>query len=70
MLPAITTTHAIPKQLSSVRASVRTTVLVCPYCFETLGSSLNPIERKSIEIGHKCREKLLSHQPSIAVPFS
>jgi hypothetical protein len=70
MLRTITTTHAVPKHLPSVRASVRTAVFVCPYCLETLGASLNLVERKSIEVRHKCREKLLARQPSIAVPFS
>jgi len=70
MLTAITTTHAIPKQLPSARITVRTTMIVCSYCFDTLGSSLDPIERQVVEARHKCREKLLARQPAISVPFS
>jgi hypothetical protein len=70
MLTAITTTHAIPKKLPSAHITVRTTVIVCPYCLETLGSSLNMAERQSIEGSHKCREKLLARQPAISIPFS
>ena len=70
MLTSITTTHAIPKRLPSAHIHVRTTVIVCPYCLETLGSSLGLVERQSIEGSHKCREKLLARQPAISVPFS
>lgn len=70
MLTAITTTHAIPQHLPSARVSVRTTVIVCQYCFQTLGSSLDLSEKKSIEGSHKCREKLLARQPAISIPFS
>jgi hypothetical protein len=70
MLTVITTTHAIPQQLPSARAALRTVVVVCPYCLESLGS-VSPLEdRKSIEAKHKCREKLLARQPAISVPFS
>ena len=70
MLTAITTTHAIPKKLPSGHIIVRTTVIVCPYCFDTLGSSLNANERQAIEARHKCHEKLLARHPAISVPFS
>lgn len=69
MLPAITTTHAIPRQIPSARLSLRTTV-VCQYCFETLGSTCQPAERRALETRHKCREKLLAEQPAISIPFS
>jgi hypothetical protein len=69
MLPAITTTHAIPRQLSSARLTVRTTV-ICQYCFQTLGSASEPMERRSLEAKHKCREKLLAEEPAISIPFS
>jgi len=69
MLPAITTTHAIPRQIPSARISLRTTV-VCQHCFETLGSASQPAERRAIEARHKCREKLLAELPAISIPFS
>jgi len=69
MLPAITTTHARPPKTQSVRVAIRTTV-VCPYCFETLGSSAEMVERRSLEVRHKCHEKLLAEQPAISIPFS
>ena len=69
MLPAITTTHAIPRQIPSVRVSLRTTV-ICQYCFKTLGSASQFSERQALEMKHRCREKLLAEQPAISVPFS
>ncbi len=69
MLPAITTTHAIPRQIPSARISLRTTV-VCQYCFKTLGSAAQLSERRALETRHRCLEKLLAEQPAISVPFS
>lgn len=69
MLPAITTTHAIPRRILSVGGSFRYTV-TCPHCFEMLGSASSLAERRSIEATHKCGEKRLAEQPAIAVPFS
>jgi hypothetical protein len=69
MLPAITTTHAIPRQIPPARMSFNTNV-VCQYCFETLGSASQPAERRALEAGHKCLEKLLAEQPAISIPFS
>ena len=69
MLPAITTTHAIPRHIPSTRVSLRTSV-VCPYCFKTLGSASQLGERRELEHRHRCREKLLAEQPAISVPFS
>jgi hypothetical protein len=69
MLPAITTTHAIPRQIPSSRVSIRTTV-VCKYCFEILGSASQPAERRTIELRHRCCEKLLAEQPAISIPFN
>jgi hypothetical protein len=69
MLPGITTTHAIPRRISPVRLSLPKTV-VCQYCFETLGSAMQPSERRSLELRHKCREKVLAELPAISVPFS
>ena len=70
MLPAITTTHAIPRRPLSAGVSIRTMIVTCPYCFETLGSAATLTERRSMEIRHKCGEKRLAEQPAIAVPFS
>lgn len=70
MLPAITTTHAIPRRILSAGIPLRTSIVTCPHCFETLGSASTLAERRSIEIRHKCGEKRLAEQPAIAVPFS
>jgi hypothetical protein len=70
MLATITTTHAVPKRLPSARISIRTAIITCPYCLESLGTSSNSNERKSIEGHHKCREKVAARQPAISVPFS
>jgi hypothetical protein len=69
MLPAITTTHAVPRRIPAARVSLRTTV-VCQYCFKTLGSASQILERRELEDRHKCREKLLAEQPAISIPFS
>ncbi len=69
MLPAITTTHAIPRQIPSARTALRTTV-ICQYCFNILGSASQPADRRMLEARHKCGEKLLAGQPAISVPFS
>jgi len=70
MLPAITTTHAIPRRTPTANVIVRTVVVTCPHCFETLGAVSNLKERRSIEVRHKCGEKRLAEQPAIAIPFS
>jgi len=70
MLPAITTTHAIPRRILSASVSIRTSIVTCPHCFEVLGSASNVAERRSIELRHKCGEKRLAEQPAIAIPFS
>ena len=70
MLPAITTTHAIPRRILSAGVSIRTTVVTCPHCFEALGSASNVVERRAIEVRHKCGGKRLAEQPAIAIPFS
>ena len=69
MLPAITTTHAIPRQIPPARMPSKANV-VCQYCFETLGSASQPAERQALEAKHNCREKLLAEQPAISIPFS
>ena len=69
MLPAITTTHAIPRQIPSGRVSVRTAV-ICQHCFKTLGSASQSAERRALESRHQCREKLLAEQPAISIPFN
>jgi hypothetical protein len=69
MLPAITTTHAIPRQVPTARVSVRTTV-ICQHCFKTLGAASQMAERRALESRHQCREKLLAEQPAISIPFS
>ena len=70
MLPAITTTHAIPRRILSAGVSIRTSIVTCPHCFEVLGPASNLAERRSIELRHKCGEKRLAEQPAIAIPFS
>jgi len=70
MLPVITSTHAVPRRVLSAHISIRSTLVVCPHCFETLGSAPDLTARKSIELRHKCREKTLAEQPAISIPFS
>lgn len=70
MLPAITSTHAVPKHLPQGRLDHKGHVAICPYCFEVLGAAQNSLKRRELEARHSCPEKVVAKQPAIAVPFS
>jgi hypothetical protein len=70
MLPAVTSTHAIPKQLPHGRLSPKGQVTVCPHCFAVLGTASNNLKRRELEARHDCTEKMMAQQPATSVPFS
>jgi hypothetical protein len=70
MLPAITSTHAVPKQLPPGRLHTKGHVAICPYCFEDLGTAPSSMKRRELETRHACKEKQLAQQPATAIPFN
>lgn len=71
MIPAVTTTHAVPPKLLAAR--VRTThahLTICHHCFQVLGRAETPAARRALEAEHICKEKLNDCQPAAALPFS
>ena len=70
MLPAITSTHAVPKHLPHGRISPKGQVTVCPYCLAVLGAAGTNLKRRELEVRHGCPEKNMARQPAIAVPFN
>lgn len=71
MIPAITTTHAVPQKLLPARIqTMRARLAICHHCFQILGSAQSPADRRALEAEHICKEKLNDQQPAAALPFS
>jgi hypothetical protein len=71
MIPAITTTHAIPQKLLPARIqTTRARLAICHHCFQILGAAHTPADRRSLEAEHQCKEKLNDQQPAAALPFN
>lgn len=71
MIPAITTTHAVPQKLLPARIPTsRTQLAICHHCFQILGTAQNPADRRTLEAEHECKEKWNDQQPAAALPFS
>lgn len=71
MLPAITTTHAVPQRLLSARVDrSRTLMVFCHHCCQVLGCTEAPGDRERLRAAHICKEKLIDQQPAAALPFS
>ena len=71
MISAITTTHAIPQKLLPARIhTVRAHIAICHHCFQILGAAQTPVDRRTLEATHICKEKLNDQQPAAALPFS
>jgi hypothetical protein len=71
MIPAVTTTHAIPQKLLPARVQVaRARLTICHHCFQVLGSTKTPAEARALEAAHICKEKLNDQQPAAALPFN
>lgn len=70
MLPAITTTHAIPRTLPRGGVLTVTTTVQCRYCLEVLGLASGAKRRAELQAAHKCSEKRLAKKPAASVPFN
>jgi hypothetical protein len=70
MLPAITTTHAIPRQLPSGYTLRKDTSVRCSYCLEVLGQSSNAKMREAMQASHTCAVKRLAKKPAASVPYN
>jgi hypothetical protein len=71
MIPAITTTHAVPQKLLPVRMHItRARLTVCCHCCQVLGMARTPEESSMLKAQHVCSEKLNDQKPAAALPFS
>ncbi len=71
MIPAITTTHAVPQKLLPARIGmVRSRIILCHHCCQVLGCAETPGDRERLRAAHVCKEKLMDQQPAAAVPFN
>ncbi len=71
MIPAISTTHAVPQKLLSAGIHVtRSRMIICHHCCQVLGRAEGPGERERLRAAHVCKEKLMDQQPAAAVPFN
>lgn len=70
MLPAITTTHVIPRTLPRGGVLSVSTTVQCRYCLEVLGPATDMKRRDELQSAHKCSAKRLSKKPAASVPFN
>jgi hypothetical protein len=70
MMPAITTTHAIPQSLPSGNIFSKETAIRCRYCLEVLGMAHDRKSREGLRAAHKCTEKTLVKKPAASIPFN
>lgn len=70
MLPAIKTTHAIPRTLPRGGVLSVSTTVQCRYCLEVLGPASDLKRRAELQAAHKCSEKRLVKKPAASVPFN
>jgi hypothetical protein len=70
MLPAITTTHAIPRTLPSGSVLSKEAAVRCSYCLAILGRVYDFKSREALQQSHQCVAKRLAKKPSASVPFN
>jgi len=70
MLPAITTTHAIPQRLPSGDGRSQTMTVRCCYCLEVLGEARDMNHRDRLQRAHHCKAKRVAKKPAAAVPYN
>lgn len=70
MLPAITTTHVIPRTLPSGCTFAEETIVRCRYCLSLLGTTSDLQVRVKLESSHHCSAKRLAKKPSASVPYN
>lgn len=69
MLPAITTTHAIPRTLPTSGVLGVNTTVKCRYCLEELRPS-GTKTREQLQAAHRCSAKKLAKKPAASVPYN
>ncbi|MGC2161844.1 MAG: hypothetical protein WA634_08055 [Silvibacterium sp.] len=70
MLPAITTTHAIPQHLPSGSQISEDATVRCSYCLEVLGTVYDRKDREQLKKTHKCMARRLAKKPAASVPYN
>jgi hypothetical protein len=70
MLPAITTTHAIPRSLPAGSALTQETAVKCSYCLSILGVAKGIRGRVALQAAHTCAAKRLAMRPSASLPYN
>lgn len=70
MLPAITTTHAVPRNLPSGNAFSHETSVRCCYCLALLGEAMDFKTRDALQSRHTCKAKKLARKPAASVPYN
>ena len=70
MMPAITTTHAVPQSLPSGSILPQRTAVRCRYCLAVLGLTSDPKKVDGIQEAHNCKAKKLAKKPAASVPFN
>ena len=70
MLPAITTTHAIPRSMPSMHVVPIRQAVRCYHCMALLGEATDRKSRQALETAHECSAKTLAKKPSASVPYN
>lgn len=70
MLPAITTTHAVPRKLQSAHVFPSENAVRCAYCLTILGNSRDAKGREALQSGHACAAKRQAKKPAASVPYN
>lgn len=70
MLPAITTTHAVPRKLPSGKVLSKESPVRCPYCLAILGNVHDGKGRQRLQAAHICNAKLVAKKPAASVPYN
>lgn len=70
MLPAITTTHAVPRKPTSMHLFPKESAVRCSYCLSVLGNSRDAKARESLLAAHKCSARKLARKPAASVPYN
>lgn len=70
MLPAITTTHAIPRKMSSANIVAIKTTVRCYHCMTPLGEASDRKSREALQAAHECSAKSLAKKPAASVPYN
>lgn len=70
MLPAITTTHAIPRRTPSTNIIAIKQTVRCYHCMARLGEASDRKSRQALEAAHECSAKALAKKPAASVPYN